>query len=520
MRLALLLLPVASALAQDAAHEMTMCGARIGLDQGLDQFVCSSTPAVVSRPSPFSPDCNGTQRGTNYRNAPTEPWVAIDPSNPLHLLGAWQQDRWADGGSSGLLTGASFDGGRNWSISSARFSTCTGGSYDRASDPWVDFSPDGTAHQVALTVSNYGANGPNTRSAVLVSRSTDGGLSWSDPVTLISDGAAAFNDKESITADAFDSNYVYVVWDRSSGSTKNNTYRQPVWFARTTDGGLTWEPGRVIYDPGANSAAIGNHIVVLPDGSLLDLFLEAFQINTNQSPAFLAVIRSTDRGVTWSDPVIISDQQANGVLDLKTKKGIRAGTGLPSIAADPQSGAVYVTWEDSRFNHNLRDGIVLSRSTDGGQTWSAPVAVNQAPLVQAFEPAIAVGRDGTVAVDYFDFRKDTDDPAVLWTSAWRIESRDGGNTWQEFSLLPPFNLLDAPATAGYFLGDYHAIVSMGTRFLSFLVIANPPGAATENSVVAIREPRLADTSTISREQIYLNRYHPHPHEEPSGKPRP
>src|SRR5579871_5038293 len=167
----------------------------------------SAAPSLVAGESPFSPDCNGSQSGTNYRNTSTEPWVAVDPKNPLHIVGAWQQDRWADGGSSGLLNGASFDGGRRWTLSSAHFSTCTGGSYDRASDPWIAFSPDGSVHQISLSVSNG-----NTISAMLVAKSTDGGLSWTEPTTLIQDGPGAFNDKESIAADPFDSNYVYAVW--------------------------------------------------------------------------------------------------------------------------------------------------------------------------------------------------------------------------------------------------------------------------------------------------------------------
>src|SRR5579862_5757508 len=208
-------------------------------------------PSVVSTASPFAVDCNGYASPNHYHNAPVEPWVAIDPKNPRHFIGVWQQDRWADGASSALVAAASFDGGRTWNESWAHFSTCSGGSYARASDPWISFAPDGTAHQISLSVSQ-----DLVVSAVLASKSSDGGLTWSDPVTLIQDGAGAFNDKESITADPYDSSYVYAVWDRSTGS--NSTSRQPMWFARSTDGGDTWEKPRVAYDPGTNAGTTGN----------------------------------------------------------------------------------------------------------------------------------------------------------------------------------------------------------------------------------------------------------------------
>src|SRR5262249_19656458 len=162
-------------------------------------------------------------------------------------------------------------GGRTWMTSYAPFSICGGGTFQRASDPWVSIAPDGTVHQISLSLSGNG-NTPNTISSILVSRSIDGGLTWTTPVTLIADAQTAFNDKESITADLHDSNLVYATWDRSLGSTNNRTYHQPAWFSRSTDGGKTWEQPRIILDPGANAYTLGNQIVVLPDGTLVDLF--------------------------------------------------------------------------------------------------------------------------------------------------------------------------------------------------------------------------------------------------------
>ena len=173
----------------------------------------------VSPPSPFALNCEGAaQTGTSYVNAEVEPSVSVNPTNPDNLIGAWQQDRWSNGAARGLAAGISFDGGKTWAQRLIPFSRCSGGTafnggnYERATDPWVTFSPNGTAHVMALSLNR--ATG--SQNAMLASRSVDGGLTWSNPATLILDidGVAFFNDKNAITADPTDSNYVYAVWDR------------------------------------------------------------------------------------------------------------------------------------------------------------------------------------------------------------------------------------------------------------------------------------------------------------------
>ena len=348
----------------------------------------------VSAESPFAADCDGSQPGHHFRNAAVEPWVAVDPNDPLHLVAAWQQDRWSNGGSSGLLAGVSLDGGRTWQQNTAAFSACSGGNsrYVRASDPWVTFSPDGTVYFIGLAL-----EASNSGDAMLVVRSTDGGFHWGDPVTLMQNHSPdILDDKESITADPLDSKYVYAVWDRLAGltSTSANSFRGPVWFARTTDGGASWEAARPIFDPGANAQTIGNQIVVLPDGTLVDLFLmlqNATAPLVRDERLTLAIIRSSDKGATWSAPITVSNPSPVGISDVKTGVPIRSAALIPSIAVDAVSGALYVAWQDGRFSGGQREGIALARSVDGGLTWSAPSQINQVPQVQAFNPAIAVG---------------------------------------------------------------------------------------------------------------------------------
>src|ERR1700758_2465089 len=101
-------------------------------------------PTLVSGVDPYA-DCSlAHQTGTNDANAEVEPSVTAISASAL--VGAWQQDRWSNGGASGLVAGFSKTGGKSWSQSTLPFSGCapgavidpfTGGPYDRASDAWV-----------------------------------------------------------------------------------------------------------------------------------------------------------------------------------------------------------------------------------------------------------------------------------------------------------------------------------------------------------------------------------------------
>ncbi|MGH8278544.1 MAG: sialidase family protein, partial [Gammaproteobacteria bacterium] len=147
----------------------------------------------VSGPSPYPANCGGTMAGSiDYENAEVEPYVAVNPINTSNVIGIWQQDRWSDGGAHGLVIGRSLDSGRTWSEQSLDLSVCgggngtNGGDYARASDPWVTFSPNGVAYVISISFSGA-SMAAGSLSSVLVSRSTDGGATWSNPATLILD---------------------------------------------------------------------------------------------------------------------------------------------------------------------------------------------------------------------------------------------------------------------------------------------------------------------------------------------
>jgi hypothetical protein len=174
----------------------------------------AAPPLQISNDSPFPPGCNGApQTGRVYPNSEVEPQVDVNPTNSLNIVGAWQQDRWTDGGANSLIAGVSMDGGATWTkVEIPGITRCGGGGeYERATDPWVSFAPNGDVYFMSQTF-----NTSNATNAQLVSKSTDGGLTWSDPITLIRDTKATIlNDKVALTADPTNSNFAYSVWTRS-----------------------------------------------------------------------------------------------------------------------------------------------------------------------------------------------------------------------------------------------------------------------------------------------------------------
>jgi hypothetical protein len=147
----------------------------------------------------------------------------------------------------------------------------------------------------------------------------------------------------------------------------------------------------------------------------------------------------------------------------------------------------------------------VSRSKDGGRTWSAPVQVNKVPSVQAFTGTIQVADDSTIGVTYYDLRNDNTDPKVLLTDYWKIVSRDGGKTFKETHIAGPFDMLTAPFASGLFVGDYEGLAHIGNSFLPFFVMTNSGNTRNRTDVFASEvggEDQQGDTNQgDGREQV-------------------
>jgi hypothetical protein len=481
-------------------------------------LVHASSLVTVSGPSPYANCSNAGQTGTNYVNAEVEPFVAVNPATigtaHVNVVGVWQQDRWSNGGAHGLVAGFSTNGGTTWGESTLPFSVCahgaisdpfTGMPYDRASDPWVSIGPDGTAYTVGLlaTESTGGTASGNNDTGVAAATSSNGGKTWGNAVLIKSDQGTSpifevthfFNDKESVTADPLHAGTAYTVWDRlvapshsPDADLRAHAFRGPSWFSKTTDGGKTWTGTRAIFDPGQNSQTIGNQVVVDPRTGVLYDFFELIQTTGDPffTPRGLSVdfISSSDGGSTWSQPTVVSAQPTVADTDPNTGASIRTGEGLPEVAIDASTGELYVVWEDARFTGGTVNQAVISSSTDGGATWSAPAAASKVTGRPAFTPAVAVNSAGTVAVTYYDFRNlAAGNTTTLPTDYWLTTSTNHGASFDnEVRITGSFDMLNAPFAGGYFVGDYEALTNIGTTFEPFFVQTNDENTSNRTDV--------------------------------------
>jgi len=441
-----------------------------------------TTLVTVSGPSPYASCSIAGQPGTNYLNAEVEPWVSVNPKNHNNIVGAWQQDRWSNGGARGLVAGFSDNGGKTWGETTLPFSQCAPGglSFERASDPWVSFGPDGTAYASAVSF-----NRTNNKNAVAAATSTDGGKTWNNLVTLVAfttNGGQFITDKNSTTADPVKAGTAYTVWDTLVAPTDNpddnphtKAFTGDAFLSKTTDGGKSWSTPQVIVHTTQNTQTIGNQIVVDPrDGTLYDFFdLILHPTNVAFNVAF---VKSTDGGNTWTQPQIISILGTAFVTDPNTGQSIRTGDIIPEPAIDPASGQLYVVWQDARFTDGKFDEVALSTSTNGGATWSTPIQVNtNTPSNQpGFTPSIRVNSGGTVGITFYDFRNlASGNTTTLPTDYWLVTStNNGGSFGNEVHITGSFDMLTAPFASGFFVGDYEGLDINGTTFHPFFVAAN------------------------------------------------
>jgi hypothetical protein len=456
----------------------------VSADPPPERSVGGAVVRPVSGVSPLPAGCGLPPSGTNvlYPNTEVQPMLAQDPARPSHLVGIFQQDRWSRFGGNGAVTAYSHDGGATWTQSSnlPAFSRCNGGTpanggdYDVTTDHWVTMTPVGTAVAASFSLSQTAQT-----TAILVSRSPDGGRTWEAPVTLKrDDDFQFFNDRPTVTADIHHPGTVYVTWDRTDDQSTDteDDWVAPVWLSKSTDDGRTWTT-RKVYDTPRNSGVIGTQLIPLADGTLLI----GMQFRTD-TEAFTQVIRSTDGGLTWSAPTLNASAPMGGVDPDPDDSGdpVRNGT-FPLLSNQPGTRVVNAVWQSQHFSTDGTLHVAYAQSRDGGRTWSDPVRVDRTPVGSAAVPVIATSRTGALAVTYYDFRYNTPDPATLPTDVWAITCvRDCTRpaSWTEQHVEGPFNARTLPSTGlGRLIGDYTGLVPAGgPTFISLYGVAT--GSAT------------------------------------------
>jgi len=508
--------------------------------------VATATGSVVvsQNPSPFatagcaavdSAQTSQVSTTFNYLNSEEEPYVAVDPTDSSHLVGAWQQDRWNDGGANGLVSAYSTTGGSSWTVVPEPFTSCYGAGgldYQRASDPWVSIGPGkpasfGCAPTVKDCSTAYAIAIPfdetTRRTAVAAAVSYDLGATWTHTQTLIADPCSSvqtpgyvcnpksfvLNDKESITADPTKPGYAYAVWDRlvappasPPGFFKELAYKGPAFISRTTDYGQTWSAPQQIVSTPSIDQTIGNVIVIDPaNGTLYDFFTYIQNIGNGggNRGETIGFVKSTDHGATWSSVRTVAAEPANGVVDPNNvdpttntaPAPLRTGAGLPEPAVS-STGQLYVVWEGTDPATST-DQVYITTSTDGGASWSTPALVDSSYTNRpAFTPAVAVS-GGTVGVTYYQWDATTtsgSEPTVLYiqksTSAG--SSTAAPTFGARAAVTSEFNGLAAPySETGYFFGDYEGLTANSNGFIPFNVLTtcNDGGAGTQPSCRAL-----------------------------------
>src|SRR5581483_8707999 len=140
-----------------------------------------------------------------------------------------------------------------------------------------------------------------------------------------------------------------------------------------------------------------------------------------------------------------------------------------AAAVDPSSGTIYAVWEDNRFRSTgtLNDALI-SRSTNGGITWTKPTRINRDPTdseINHYNPTVAVGAGGRVHVAWRERDESgggpLDEPFI---DTFYAESYNGGKTFTKplrVNHVSPDMSYGAFSRGGAFEGDYNQVASAG-----------------------------------------------------------
>ncbi len=408
-------------------------------------------------------------------NTEVEPDTFVSGST---IVSAFQVGRVFGGGSSNIGWATSTDGGATWTHGYLPGITINGGgSFRQASDASVAFD---ARHNVWL-ISSLGISGSTV--AVLTSRSADGGLTWSNPVTT----ATGSNDKGWIVCDDAPASphygNCYTEYDITSSG-------DSIRMRTSTDGGATWGAALA---PGGSHTGLGGQPVVAPNGDVV--------VPYESLAASIRSFRSTSGGASWSSTVLVSS------ISHHTVAAALRESPLPSAAIDA-TGTVYVSWADCRFRPGCPgNDIVLAKSTSE-TTWAAPTRVPidaTSSTVDHFVPGLDVdhstsGTSARVGLAYYYYPVASCTAATCQLDVGFISSVNGGTSWSAATQVAgPMTLSWLPNTSeGRMFGDYISTsVLPGGNAYPVLAIANAPAGTTFDQAMYVPAGGLAVTGGTS-----------------------
>jgi hypothetical protein len=499
---------------------------RIGAVLAIGATASLVSAAAATGPN-FNSQANLVQAGPFPQNKQNEPTIAQNPADPSNLI-AGSNDEIdlpvcsatgcpfvANVGLSGVYV--SHDAGASWSQFSAPAGGGNTASYNGGAihtlpgfgtlanqlgmpglasdgDPALAFSRGGTVYYASLA----GVRGTAVGDLLTVSRSTDEGTTWSDPVLATSKTAPVdFNDKEAIWVDASASSKfagnVYVSWTLFIGP----GHAEPIMFTRSTDGGQTWSAAQKLsasYNNNTIGGRQGSTVRTDAQGTVYVIWESGVTINGTKTDAQVFA-KSTDGGVTFSKPAVISP-----VKDLPSPLPGASfrNNSFPAAAVNQVNGAVYVAWADYQSGHGR---VLLSTSTDGGATWSTASALN-VPGRTAFFPSVAVSPNGstvTVATQALDDVAPGTAPGagVVSFDSYLAESTNGGAFGGPVLISTASSDPDGGSTNSLrqqFQGDYNTLISDNAH--AWFIWTDARNAAPCDAVDAYRAGTASKPSVL------------------------
>ena len=374
---------------------------------------------------------------------PAEVSVAINPTDPDNLIGVSM----TAARQSGIYV--SQDGGATWEAQGAANPD------DRVhSDPFIAFDAEGVAYRSYLAfVGAFLVDPERQANGLFLSSSINGGLSWSDPVAIIDhpDSIAPFEDRSALAIDSDAesdfANRIYLAWSRFDALNQSNGCASQILLVRSEDRGASFSEPVSVSDRGGDcldddGSVTGPSPAIGPNGEVYVSWA---------GPLGIIFDKSMDGGVTFGTDQVISDNP--GGWNLPVPGRIRHN-GLPVTGVDrsdgPMRGSIYVSWIDSR-NGDL--DVFVAHSRDGGETWSEPMRVNDDPVGngknQLFAWMAVDPGDGSVNLIFYDQRDLVGDDLRLTLA----RSTDGGRLFRNYQIeQAPFD-----CHPNLFLGDFIGI---------------------------------------------------------------